>query len=110
MYRPDFSGFLWTTILCLDNKNLKILGSIIHKDAALYQNCLKPFEKNNLRKGKIVEYSPKIDQDAKIKIINRRVVKRTIDYETSKVIVSFDAESKLVQNKILVLLKNLLNY
>ena len=21
MYRPDFSGFLWTTILCLDNKN-----------------------------------------------------------------------------------------
>ena len=21
MYRPDFSGFLWTTILCLDNRN-----------------------------------------------------------------------------------------
>ncbi|HSA75724.1 MAG TPA: hypothetical protein VLE21_06005, partial [Candidatus Nitrosocosmicus sp.] len=24
MYRPDFSGFLWTTILCLDNKNPEI--------------------------------------------------------------------------------------
>ena len=66
-----------------------------------YIRALKTFEKDNLRKGKIVEYSPKIDQDPKIKIINRRVVKRTIDYETSKAIVSFDVESKLVQNKIL---------
>ena len=24
MYRPDFSGFLWTTILCLDNRNPSI--------------------------------------------------------------------------------------
>src|SRR5829696_6546959 len=24
MYRPDFSGFLWTTILCLDNRNTSI--------------------------------------------------------------------------------------
>src|ERR671919_2861813 len=25
MYRPDFSGFLWTTILCLDNRNPAIV-------------------------------------------------------------------------------------
>ena len=45
-------------------------------------------EKDNSRKGKIVEYSPKIDQEPKIKIIKRRVVEKTIDYETSKIIVS----------------------
>jgi electron transfer flavoprotein alpha subunit len=31
MYRPDFSGFLWTTILCLDNR--KILSRKVIKSA-----------------------------------------------------------------------------
>src|SRR5918994_4493610 len=89
MYRPDFSGFLWTTILCLDNKNPEILREYHPQGCSIIPGAFKPFEKDNLRKGTIVEYSPKIDQDPKIKIKNRRVVKRTIDYETSKVIVSF---------------------
>jgi electron transfer flavoprotein alpha subunit len=89
MYRPDFSGFLWTTILCLDNKNPENLREYHPQGCSIIPGAFKPYEKDNLRKGKIVEYSPIIDQDPKIKIMNRRVVKRTIDYETSKVIVSF---------------------
>lgn len=37
MYRPDFSGFLWTTILCLDNKILKLKKNFIHKHVASFQ-------------------------------------------------------------------------
>jgi electron transfer flavoprotein alpha subunit len=89
MYRPDFSGFLWTTILCLDNKNPEILREYHPQGCSIIPGAFKPIEKDNLRKGTIVEYSPKIEQDPKIKILNRRIIKRTIDYETCKIVVSF---------------------
>lgn len=89
MYRPDFSGFLWTTILCLDNKNPEILREYHPQGCSIIPGAFKPIEKDNLRKGTIVEYSPKIDQNLKIKILNRRIIKRTIDYETCKIVVSF---------------------
>lgn len=89
MYRPDFSGFLWTTILCLDNKNPEILREYHPQGCSIIPGAFKPIERNNSRKGKIVEYSPKIDRDPKIKILNRRVIEKTIDYETCKIVVSF---------------------
>jgi electron transfer flavoprotein alpha subunit len=89
MYRPDFSGFLWTTILCLDNKNPEILREYHPQGCSIIPGAFKPIEKDNLRKGTIVEYSPKIEQDLKIKILNRRVIKRAIDYDTCKIVVSF---------------------
>jgi len=89
MYRPDFSGFLWTTILCLDNKNPENLREYHPQGCSIIPGAFKPIEMDNLRKGIIVEYSPKIDQDLKIKILNRRVIERTIDYETCKIVVSF---------------------
>ena len=89
MYRPDFSGFLWTTILCLDNKNPEILKEYHPQGCSIIPGAFMPIEKDNLRKGTIVEYSPNIDQELKIKILNRKVIKRTIDYETCKIVVSF---------------------
>ena len=89
MYRPDFSGFLWTTILCLDNKNPEILREYHPQGCSIIPGAFMPIEKDNLRKGTIVMYSPTIDQDLKIKILNRKVIKRTIDYETCKIVVSF---------------------
>jgi Electron transfer flavoprotein, alpha subunit len=89
MYRPDFSGFLWTTILCLDNKNPEILMEYHPQGCSIIPGAFKPIERDNIRIGTIVEYSPKIDQDLKIKILSRRVIERTIDYETCKIVVSF---------------------
>ena len=89
MYRPDFSGFLWTTILCLDNKNPENLMEYHPQGCSIIPGAFKPIERDNIRKGTIVEYSPKIDQDLKIKILSRRVIERTIDYETCKIVVSF---------------------
>jgi len=89
MYRPDFSGFLWTTILCLDNKNPENLREYHPQGCSIIPGAFKPIERDNLRKGTIVEYFPKIDQDLKIKILSRRVIERTIDYETCKIVVSF---------------------
>ena len=89
MYRPDFSGFLWTTILCLDNKNPEILREYHPQGCSIIPGAFKPIERDSSRKGTIIEYSPEKNQDSKIKILNRKVVKKPIDYDTSKVIVSF---------------------
>src|SRR5918996_333063 len=89
MYRPDFSGFLWTTILCLDNKNPEILREYHPQGCSIIPGAFKPIERDSSRKGKIIEYSPERYQGSKIKILNRKVVKKTIDYDTRKVIVSF---------------------
>lgn len=88
MYRPDFSGFLWTTILCLDNKNPEILREYHPQGCSIIPGAFMPIERDNLRKGTIVEYSPILDQDPKIKILDRRVIEKTIDYETCKIVVS----------------------
>src|SRR5918994_1802735 len=89
MYRPDFSGFLWTTILCLDNKNPEILREYHPQGCSIIPGAFKPIERDNSRKGTVIEYSPERYQGSKIKILNRKVVEKTIEYDTSKVIVSF---------------------
>jgi electron transfer flavoprotein alpha subunit len=89
MYRPDFSGFLWTTILCLDNKNPEILREYHPQGCSIIPGAFKPIERDSSRKGTVIEYSPESYQDSKIKILNRKVIKKPIDYDTSKVIVSF---------------------
>ena len=88
MYRPDFSGFLWTTILCLDNKNPEIQREYHPQGCSIIPGAFKPMEKDNSRNGIVIEYSPKIDQEPKIKIIKRSVIEKTIDYETCKIVVS----------------------
>src|ERR671919_1699897 len=70
MYRPDFSGFLWTTILCLDNKNPEIEKEFHPQACSIIPGAFQPITKDTKRTGTIVDYKPKFDQDdLKIKVL-----------------------------------------
>ena len=61
MYRPDFSGFLWTTILCLDNTNEKFKRDYHPQSCSLIPGVFEPLEPDTKREGKIIEYIPQFD-------------------------------------------------
>ncbi|MEM3095001.1 MAG: electron transfer flavoprotein subunit alpha/FixB family protein [Nitrososphaera sp.] len=90
MYRPDFSGFLWTTILCLDNRNPAIERDYHPQACSIIPGVFAPIERDSTRRGPIVDYVPKFDErDLRVKIINRKIVKSTVDFDSKKAIVSF---------------------
>jgi electron transfer flavoprotein alpha subunit len=90
MYRPDFSGFLWTTILCLDNRNPAIEREYHPQACSIIPGVFAPIERDNSRRGPIIDYVPKFDErDLRVKIINRRIVKSPVDFDSKKGIVSF---------------------
>ncbi|MGE3859684.1 MAG: electron transfer flavoprotein subunit alpha/FixB family protein [Nitrososphaeraceae archaeon] len=90
MYRPDFSGFLWTTILCLDNKNPEIEKEFHPQACSIIPGAFRPITKDTRRSGKIIEYKPKFDQDdLKIKVLKQETVKNPLQFENYKVIISF---------------------
>lgn len=89
MYRPDFSGFLWTQILCLDNRNPSIAREYSPQACSVIPGVFKPLE-DGKREGKIVEYKPLIDgQDLRYRILRREVIRDEVNLEDAKVIVSF---------------------
>ena len=55
MYRPDFSGFLWTTILCLDNRNPAIARDYHPQACSIIPGVFEPIERDERRKGLIVD-------------------------------------------------------
>jgi len=90
MYRPDFSGFLWTQILCLDNKNPEISREYSPQAGSIIQGVFQPLKKDTSRKGKIVEYEPTFSgRDLKIRITKREVLKSEIPLEDKKAVVAF---------------------
>ncbi|HEX5186360.1 MAG TPA: electron transfer flavoprotein subunit alpha/FixB family protein, partial [Nitrososphaeraceae archaeon] len=90
MYRPDFSGFLWTTILCLDNRNPEIEKEFHPQACSIIPGTFKPITKDITRSGKIIEFKPKFDaEDLKIKVLKQEIIKNPIQFENYKVIVSF---------------------
>ena len=90
MYRPDFSGFLWTTILCLDNKNPEIKRDYHPQACSIIPGVFEPLEKNMSRTGIIEELSPEFDtKDLEIKVLSRSILKDTIDFSNYKTIISF---------------------
>ena len=90
MYRPDFSGFLWTTILCLDNKNPAIARDYHPQSCSIIPGVFLPLDRDSARKGEIIDYKPEPDErDLRVKIINRRIVKSSVDFDSHKAIVSF---------------------
>lgn len=90
MYRPDFSGFLWTTILCLDNKNPDIKKDYHPQACSIIPGVFEPLEKDITRTGVIVEYVPKFDErDLQIKILSRKIFKESVDFNSFKTIISF---------------------
>ncbi|WP_458745947.1 electron transfer flavoprotein subunit alpha/FixB family protein [Candidatus Nitrosocosmicus sp. T] len=90
MYRPDFSGFLWTTILCLDNKNPEIKRDYHPQACSIIPGVFEPLEKNMSRTGIIEEFSPEFDtKDLEIKVLSRSILKDMIDFGNYKTIISF---------------------
>lgn len=90
MYRPDFSGFLWTTILCLDNRNPAIQREYHPQACSIIPGVFAALQREPARKGIIVEFNPELDQaDKAVKILNRQVIKSPVDFDSHKVVISF---------------------
>src|SRR5919205_2368103 len=90
MYRPDFSGFLWTTILCLDNHNPAIERDYHPQACSIIPGVFAPMERDAGRTGIIVDYVPKFDDgDLRIKVLGRKIVQSTVDFDSHKAIASF---------------------
>jgi len=90
MYRPDFSGFLWTTILCLDNRNPAIRREYHPQACSIIPGVFAPVQRDPTRKGVVVEYYPQLDEaDREVKIVSREAIKSPIDFESHKVVISF---------------------
>ncbi len=107
MYRPDFSGFLWTTILCLDNRNPAFQRDYHPQSCSIIPGVFESLKPDSLREGKIIEFTPTIDEeDLKVKVLSRQIIKSVVDFDTPRTIVSFgrgikdDPEQniKLVEN------------
>jgi electron transfer flavoprotein alpha subunit len=90
MYRPDFSGFLWTTILCLDNLNPTMLKDYHPQSCSIIPGVFELLEPDSKREGKIIEFTPHLDeQDLKVRVIDRKIIKSEIDFDSHKALVSF---------------------
>jgi len=90
MYRPDFSGFLWTTILCLDNTTPSIKREYYPQGCSIIPGVFEPIKPNPKRSGEIIFYEPKIEEkDLKVKVLSHKIVKSEVDFEIRKAVVSF---------------------
>ena len=90
MYRPDFSGFLWTTILCLDNRNPAFKRDYHPQACSIIPGVFEPLKQDPKREGKIIEFVPRIDErDLRVKVLSRKVIQSEVDFETPRTIVSF---------------------
>ena len=108
MYRPDFSGFLWTTILCLDNKNPSFPRDYFPQACSIIPGVFEPIEPDSSREGKIIEFVPQIEEkDLRIKILSREIIKKQIDFDRYKTIVSFGRGIKEDPEKNIKLIESL---
>jgi electron transfer flavoprotein alpha subunit len=90
MYRPDFSGFLWTTILCLDNRNPAFKRDYHPQACSIIPGVFEQLKPDSSRQGKVIEFVPTIDeQDLKVKVLSRKIIESTVDFDTPRTIVSF---------------------
>jgi electron transfer flavoprotein alpha subunit len=90
MYRPDFSGFLWTTILCLDNRNPAFKRDYHPQACSIIPGVFEPLKQDPKREGRIIEFIPRIDEgDLRVRVLSRKVIQSEVDFETPRTIVSF---------------------
>jgi len=90
MYRPDFSGFLWTTILCLDNRNPAFKRDYHPQACSIIPGVFEQLKPDSSRHGKVIEFVPTIDeQDLKVKVLSRKIIESEVDFDTPRTIVSF---------------------
>ncbi|MEM4145894.1 MAG: electron transfer flavoprotein subunit alpha/FixB family protein [Candidatus Nitrosocaldus sp.] len=97
MYRPDFSGFLWTQILCLDNKNPTIAREYSPQACSVIPGVFEPIRydgdaRKRVEEGyaRIVEYKPEFSSDdLKYRIVSRQIIRDEVGLEDSRVVVAF---------------------
>jgi len=90
MYRPDFSGFLWTTILCLDNTTPSIKREYYPQGCSIIPGVFEPIKPDPKRSGKTIFFEPKIEEnDLKVKVLSHKIIKSEVDFEIRKAVVSF---------------------
>ncbi len=90
MYRPDFSGFLWTTILCLDNRNPAYKRDYHPQGCSMIPGVFEPIKPDSSRQGKVIEFVPTIDErDLKVKVLSHKIIESEVDFDTPRTIVSF---------------------
>lgn len=91
MYRVDFSGFLWTTILCLDNLNENYpIREYSPQSCNIIPGAFEPLEPDLQRNGTVIEFQPTIDEDdLKIKILSQKFVESEVDFDNYKAVVGF---------------------
>jgi len=90
MYRPDFSGFLWTTILCLDNRNPAYKRDYHPQACSIISGVFEQLKPDSSRQGKVIEFVPTIDErDLKVKVLSRKIIESEVDFDTPRTIVSF---------------------
>jgi electron transfer flavoprotein alpha subunit len=113
MYRPDFSGFLWTTILCLDNRNPAIQREYHPQACSIIPGVFSPLQRDPERKGVIVDFNPELElADKAVKVLNRQVTKSPVDFDSHKAVISFGRGIKDAPEdniKLIVQLANELN-
>jgi electron transfer flavoprotein alpha subunit len=108
MYRPDFSGFLWTTILCLDNRNPAFKRDYHPQACSIIPGVFEALKPDSSREGKIIEFTPTIDQqDLKVKVLSRQIIKSEVDFDTPRTIVSFGRGIKDEPEKNIKLIESL---
>ena len=108
MYRPDFSGFLWTTILCLDNKNPAFQRDYHPQSCSIIPGVFESLKPDSSREGKIIEFIPTIDEeDLKVKVLSRQIIKSVVDFDTPRTIVSFGRGIKENPEQNIRLIENL---
>lgn len=84
MKRPDFSGFEWSTILCLDDVN----NDWKPESCSVIPGSFKPLAAG-ATKGKVVQVEPKLGaKDLRVKVKARRKLKQGVDLGKYDVIVS----------------------
>jgi len=90
MYRPDFSGFLWTTILCLDNRNPAIKRDYHPQACSIIPGVFEAIKPDSNRQGRIIQFEPTFEEeDLRVRILDRKEIKSTVDFDSTKAIVSF---------------------
>ena len=90
MYRPDFSGFLWTTILCLDNRNPAIEHEYHPQACSIIPGVFEPITKDPKRAGPVIDFQPEFEEkDLRVKIKSRTVVPSVVEFGNRKAIVAF---------------------
>jgi len=90
MYRPDFSGFLWTTILCLNNTTPSIKREYYPQGCSIIPGVFEPIKPDPKRSGKTIFFEPKIEEnDLKVKVLSHKIIKSEVDFEIRKAVVSF---------------------